>query len=203
MEQVRWDEHYAVSDMLCSGEPNVWVEELAESLPAGRLLDLAGGEGRNALWLASRGWDATIVDCSQSALDRATQCAEQLPRARGRVHVLRADVRKHVPPRQAYDLVLIAYLHLPRAERSAAVNLAVGAVAPGGHLMVVGHDIRNLTEGVGGPQDPELLFAPQDIVDHLAGRGLIIQEAQTRERPVQTDRGRRAALDAVVIASRP
>ena len=51
-----WDERYAVSDMLCSGHPNVWVKELAGELPVGRMLDQAGGEGRNALWLAQQGW---------------------------------------------------------------------------------------------------------------------------------------------------
>ncbi|MDO8732564.1 MAG: class I SAM-dependent methyltransferase [Actinomycetota bacterium] len=201
MITTSWDERYAVSDMLCSGQPNIWVKEYCEELPAGQLLDLAGGEGRNALWLAQQGWEATVVDCSQGALDRASHCAGEL-RISTSVRVVRADIRKYLPSHRAFDLVLIAYLHLAPAERNAVLALAVSAVAPGGRLMVIGHDKRNLAEGIGGPQDANLLFTPEEIVVQLEGLGLQIAHSQTRERLVETDQGARSAFDAVIIAAR-
>ena len=195
-----WDERYAVSDMLCSGHPNVWVKELAGELPAGRMLDQAGGEGRNALWLAQQGWEATIVDFSQCALDRAMHCAGELSVGK-RVHVHRADVRKYQPQSRDYDLVLIAYLHLPPAERQAAIARSADAVATGGRLLVIGHDRRNLEEGIGGPQDDDLLFTPKEVAEQLADLGFLIDQAQTRARLVDTDHGPRIAFDAVVLAT--
>ena len=201
MVTTSWDERYAVSDMLCSGRPNVWVQELCEDLPPGRMLDLAGGEGRNALWLAQRGWQATVVDSSQGALERAAASANELLVA-ARVQVVRADVRKYLPAGRGYELVLIAYLHLPQAERNTVLNLAVSAVAPGGRLIVIGHDERNLLEGIGGPQDLDLLFSPAELADRLRALGLTVQQARTHVRELDTDHGVETALDAVVIAVR-
>ncbi len=71
MDSSMWDERYSGSDLVWSATPNQWVEQVAAERPPGRVLDLAGGEGRNALWLADRGWKATVVDFSHVALDRA------------------------------------------------------------------------------------------------------------------------------------
>jgi len=71
VEAAEWDARYAERDLVWSAGPNVFVERYAADLPVGRALDVAGGEGRNALWLADRGWDATVADFSQVALDRA------------------------------------------------------------------------------------------------------------------------------------
>ncbi|MDP2012745.1 MAG: class I SAM-dependent methyltransferase [Actinomycetota bacterium] len=196
-----WDEPYAVSEMVCSGSPNTWVRHHCAELLPGRMLDLAGGEGRNALWLAQRGWQATVVDFSQSALDRASECSRDLQVADA-VEVVRADVRKYLPTGRAYDLVLIAYLPLPPGERNTVLNLAVSAVAPGGRLMLIGHDERNLVEGIGGPQDANLLSNPVQTATQLEALGLRVECAQTQPREVQTDDGARLAFDAVVIAAR-
>ena len=73
MDAEQWDQRYDQADLVWSAAPNRWVEEVTGSLSPGRVLDLAAGEGRNALWLAGRGWRATAVDFSRVALDRAGQ----------------------------------------------------------------------------------------------------------------------------------
>ncbi len=200
MATTAWDERYEVSSLLCSGKPNVWVQHYCEALPAGRLLDLAGGEGRNALWLAQRGWDVTVVDRSPCALDRARHCAGELALA-DRVHCIRADVRRHLPTGRGYDLVLIAYLQLPEAERDTVLNLAVSAVAPGGRLLWISHDESNVADGSGG-MDEGLLCGPDAIAERVRTLGLAIVEAQTRVRAVEVEHGVRTALDTVVLATR-
>ena len=75
MDAARWDERYAATDLLWSAEPNRFVAENLADLPPGRALDLAAGEGRNAIWLARRGWDVTAADFSQVALDRGRRIA--------------------------------------------------------------------------------------------------------------------------------
>ncbi|HSR26355.1 MAG TPA: class I SAM-dependent methyltransferase, partial [Candidatus Eisenbacteria bacterium] len=114
MDAGHWDERYAAKELVWSAEPNVFVAEATADLPAGRALDLAAGEGRNALWLAERGWRVTAVDFSQVALDRASALArERAIRPPGSFATLRADLLDYVPPAQAYDLVLVVYLQLP------------------------------------------------------------------------------------------
>src|ERR1700754_3536553 len=98
MDADAWDERYAATELVWSAGPNRFVEEECADLQPGRALDLAAGEGRNALWLAERGWSATAVDFSAVALDRARSLAGQrLGEHAGTVTLIRADVRDYVP----------------------------------------------------------------------------------------------------------
>jgi SAM-dependent methyltransferase len=161
-----WDERYAASELVWSVGPNQFVERELADLPPGRALDLAAGEGRNAIWLARRGWEVTAADFSQVALDKGRrQAGHDLP-----VRWVCADATTWDEP-AAYDLALIAYLQLPAAERRAAVRAAFHALRPGGTLLVVAHDSTNLTEGTGGPQDPAVLYTADDVLADLDGDG--------------------------------
>ncbi|HEY2042616.1 MAG TPA: class I SAM-dependent methyltransferase [Jatrophihabitans sp.] len=204
MDSDAWDARYAASELVWSADPNRWVAaELAELRP-GRALDLATGEGRNAIWLASRGWTVTAADFSKVALDKGRRIAESLDDEEGspsgRIHWLEADVFEHVPEPGGYDLVLICYLQVPAGPRRTVVRRAAEALAPGGVLLVIGHDSTNLTDGVGGPQYPEVLFTPDDIVADLAMSGTTIRidkaERVRREVPGEA----RPAIDALVRA---
>lgn len=204
MDREEWDARYEASELVWSAGPNVWVEEVAATLPPGRALDLAAGEGRNALWLAERGWTATAIDFSQVAVDRARALGEQrLGDDAYRFEAHQGDVLRMRPLRRTYDLVLLVYLHLTAPDRWLAIRTAAIAVAPGGLLLVVGHDTTNITDGHGGPQDPDVLFTPADIVDDLDGTGLGVERAERVVRPVETDSGTVDAIDALVVARRP
>ncbi|MEP6599680.1 MAG: class I SAM-dependent methyltransferase [Actinomycetota bacterium] len=197
MDASGWDARYAETDRVWSAEPNRWVAAELVGLPAGRALDLAAGEGRNALWLAERGWQVTAVDFSAVALEKGR--AEDLA---GRVQWVHADVLDLVLDAGSYDLVIAAYLHLVAAERRLVVGHAVRALAAGGVLFVVGHDTTNLTDGTGGPQHADVLFTPSDIVDDLTASGepVRIERADRVLRPV--DGAPRQAIDALVHATR-
>ncbi|MGR6319122.1 class I SAM-dependent methyltransferase [Micromonospora soli] len=200
MDSSAWDARYAsTSGLVWSAEPNRFVVESVTALPPGAALDLAAGEGRNAIWLAERGWRVTAVDFAPAAVERGRDLAGQ----RGVTVEWRvADVTAYRPVPGSYDLVLISYLHLPAADLAAVLDSARRALRPGGALVVVGHDLANLTGGTGGPQDPKILLTPETVVDGLAG--LHIQRAETARRPVPSaDGGTVDALDTVVVATRP
>jgi SAM-dependent methyltransferase len=200
MSTEMWDGRYAASDLVWSSTPNTWVEQLASGLRPGRALDLAGGEGRNALWLAERGWDATVVDFSGVALERAQALAAQrLGERVTQFHVEQADLLHYSPHLHEYDLVLVVYLQIPAEERWLVLRAAAAALAPGGRLIVVAHDSRNLEHGFGGPQDPSPLYSAQDIVDDLEVTDLVVERADTGTRAVTTDSGPHNALDAIVV----
>ena len=201
MDASDWDERYAGADLVWSAGPNVWVRELCSPLTPGRALDVAAGEGRNAIWLVEQGWTVTAADFSPVAVSRirdlaATRLDEDALR---RLEAVVADATQPAPG-TAYDLVLFSYLHLVREEWHRAVAAGVEAVAVGGRVLVVGHAQRNLTEGVGGPQDAAILLDPEDVLASVAGLPVAVELAQLRARDVEGEP--RPALDTVVLLRR-
>lgn len=213
MDPAAWDAKYAARELLWSEGPNRFLPLLAEGLAPGRALDLACGEGRNALWLAAQGWQATGVDFSPVALARSRRIAAERglgPAAAGglapgQVELLEADLLAYEPARGAYDLVIVFYLQLPAGEREPVWRRAAEAVTPGGTLIVVGHDSDNRALGTGGPKDPAVLYGPQEIAAAVGpeGAGLAVETAKCVSRPVPTEAGTRFAIDALVRATRP
>ena len=162
MDAKAWDERYAETELMWSVEPNQFVARECVDLAPGRALDLACGEGRNAIWLARRGWQVTATDFSAVALDKGRRLAGDLA-----LDWVVADATTWQPD-GTYDLTVLAYLQLPAAERRAAVRTAYAALAPGGTFLLVAHDSANLTEGVGGPQDGTVLMTAEDVLSDLA-----------------------------------
>ena len=192
-----WNARYAQKELLWTAQPNRLFAAEVEAIEPGRALDVACGEGRNAVWLAERGWQVTGIDFSDVALRKAAELA----RARGvEVEWVAADVLVHEPPPGAFDLVAVLYLQLPHDELARALRRAARAVAPGGALIVLGHDTRNLSDGYGGPRDASVLYTPADVVASLDD--LVVERAETVERTVTLDDGDAVALDAFVRAAR-
>ncbi len=192
-----WNARYAQKELLWTAQPNRLFAAEVEGIEPGRALDVACGEGRNAVWLAELDWQVTGIDFSDVALGTAAELA----RARGvEVEWVAADVLVHEPAPGAFDLVAVLYLQLPHDELARVLRRAARAVAPGGALIVLGHDTRNLTDGYGGPRDPSVLFTPADVVASLDD--LVVERAETVERTVTLDDGDAVALDAFVRAAR-
>jgi SAM-dependent methyltransferase len=196
MQREDWDRRYADADLLWSAEPNRFLVAEATSLAPGRALDLACGEGRNALWLAELGWSFTAVDFSSVAVAKGR---ERAARAGAEIDFVCADLLDYEPATSAFDLVLVLYLQLPADERSVVLSRATGAVAPGGTFLLIGHDLTNLTDGVGGPSDASVLHTPDEIVGDLPA--LEIEKAERVLRDVLDEE--RPAIDALVRARRP
>lgn len=195
-----WDDRYSTGDLVWSADANRFIVDVCTSLPVGRALDLAAGEGRNSIWLASLGWQVTAVDFSQVALDRGRRLAgDRGPEVSERITWVAADLAHYRPASHAFDLVVIAYLQVPAPLRHAAVVAAAAALAPGGRLVVVAHDRSNLVDGVGGPQDPDVLYGTADVAADLDGTGLTVTRSEQVRRPV----GDREAIDLLVTAERP
>ncbi len=191
MRAEDWDERYAEKQQW-SSEPNRLIADLLADLPPGDAVDLAAGEGRHALWLASRGWRATAVDFSGVGLDRG----RAQPGSDAVTWVV-ADVRTWSAPDASLDLVLVAYLHLPQDETLPLFTRAVDWLRPGGRLLVLGHDVENLTAGVGGPPDPEILHSVERLAPVAALLEVDRLEQIRRETPAGT------ALDTLLWGRRP
>lgn len=196
---ARWDERYAGREYLWDVAPNQFVERHLAGLPPGHAIDLAAGEGRNAVWLARQGWQVTAVDFSRVGLDKA----ERLATDHGvgdRVEVVLADALTWAPA-EPVDLVVIAYLQLRPDQVRTVLGHAATWLAPGGRVFVVAHDRSNVEHGHGGPSDPDDCYDLDQTLASLAG--LDVELAEVAERHVETDEGPRTALDTLVLARRP
>jgi SAM-dependent methyltransferase len=198
MDANDWNERYGAIELVWGVAPNRFVERELAPLAPGRALDLACGEGRNAIWLASRGWEVTAIDFADVAIAKGRRLAE----AEGvTIEWVVDDVTRCPLPSEAFDVVLVAYLQLAAPARDEVVRRAAGAVAPGGTFLLVAHDSRNLTDGHGGPQDPAVLYRADDVVRLLDGFDVV--HAGEVRRPVTTADGATVeAIDCLVRATR-
>lgn len=199
--QRSWDERHATRHPIEAPHPDPLLVHEAHRLAPGRALDVACGDGRNAVWLAERGWRVTGVDFSAVALVHARERAD-----RAGVHVdwQQHDVVDWAPPERAFDLVSVVYLQMPPEERRRALAHVAAAVAPGGRVVVVGHHRRNPEVGGHGPRDPHVLHDPDEIASELRDGartgegGLVVERAEAVE--TEDEGGRR--IDSLVVARR-
>jgi len=197
MDREDWNRRYREKEFVWSVTPNRFLVEEIGKLPPGQALDVAAGEGRNAIWLAERGWRVTAVDYSEAGLDKGKKLAE----SRGvEIDWILADVLEFRPEPGGFDLVVIMYLQIPWEEMRLVLHSAAGAVAPGGTFLLVGHDRTNLEHGHGGPRDPGVLYIPDDVSAELPGLRLV--EAARRLRRVEVPGGTAEAIDCLVRAER-
>lgn len=193
-----WNARYAASELVWGVDPNYFLAEAFSGVePRGRALDLACGEGRNAIWLAERGWNVTGVDFSGVAIERGRGLAARRDVS---VELIEGDVTEFKPEHEAYALLLVLYLQIPPVERRGVWALALDALAPGAELFLVGHARRNLEAGVGGPLDPEVLWDPDELRSELESLGVRVLESVCVTRPVAG--ADRDAIDTRVRAVR-
>ncbi len=193
-DRADWNARYAEKPLVWSVGPNQRFAREIASLSAGKALDVACGEGRNAIYLAEQGWDVTAIDFSDVAIDKGRRMAEE----RGvKVDWINADVTDASLPRGRFDLVAVLYLHTDSESRREWLRRAVAAVAPGGTFIYIGHDPSNIEYGVGGPQDAQVLPEKEEICVYL--EGFDIEFAGVTRRPVENDPGHSEQLDGVAL----
>ena len=203
MDSQAWDDRYRSTDSVWSPTPNEFVKEYLVSLPPGRMVDVAGGEGRHALWFAQRGWEAENLDFSPVAVSKSLQRASDLNLGDRFVgHVADADSTQDYLLAPA-NLVVIAYLQIPAPELAAAIRNAARQLVGGGVLFGVWHARENLSEGVGGPQDPHVLPTQEELRSAFSDANLVVSHAGLRRRSVQVGGETRDAVDVVVMARAP
>jgi SAM-dependent methyltransferase len=186
MDAAAWDERYAASELVWSAGPNQFVESELADLTPGRALDLACGEGRNARWLAERGWQVTALDWSSVAVEKGRQVNDDVDWQVG--NALTAPLPSRL------DLVVLAYFQVSAAERRTAVQRSFDSLATGGRLFVIAHDSTNIAEGTGGPQDPGVLYTAEDVLADLGHAPLDVVRAERVARTVDSG----TAWDALV-----
>ena len=203
--EADWDHRYG-GEQIWSGNPNgTLVDEVADLNP-GCALDVGAGEGGDAMWLAEHGWRVTAADISQRGLDRIAAAADDRNLA---IACLHGDANAHQPfETGGFDLVTAHYASIPRTPDGRGVANLLDAVAPGGTLLVVGHDLEPVRAPVdtnehSRPFDPEAYVRVADFAAALDGlTGWTVEVDETRARPPGAVASSHHARDVVLRARR-
>lgn len=177
-DPLRWDRRYAAEAYAFGTEPNEFLVEVAPLIPSGRVLCLAEGEGRNAVWLAGRGHEVTAVDASTVGIAKA----RALARARGvTIATVAADLSDYRIEPGSWAGIVAIFAHLPPALRRAVHRRAAAGLAPGGVFVLEAFTPAQMAYGTGGPSQTELLYRLADLRDDLAGLEIVIGRELERE----------------------
>lgn len=167
MSKQRWNEVFAAPEHKYGEAANLFLVSQGERFRAGqRVLCLGEGQGRNACWLAGLGLDVTAVDFSVVALQRARELADK----RGvRLAYVEADLEHYCIEPEHYDIVTAIFVHLPPEPRRRLHQQVLAGLRPGGWFIGEFFSPRQLAYHSGGPREPELLYAPEDLQADFAG----------------------------------
>jgi SAM-dependent methyltransferase len=202
-EPPAWDERYSGEGQIWSGDPNVQLVAEASDLTPGTALDLGCGEGSDVIWLARQGWRVTGADFSAAGLARAARLAEEAGVA-DRTDWWRVDAREFDAGGRSFDLVTSQYLHPPEGGMVDVVRRLAGAVAPGGHLLVVGHAPPPTAPSHLGPHEPNARHrAMLPAADLLPGLPDDFEPLVVEQRPHPHERnGEQIEIDDSVLLAR-
>jgi SAM-dependent methyltransferase len=162
-----WDERYAAPDYVYGTEPSDFLAEHWVTLPAGgEILCLADGEGRNGVFLATKGMHVTGVDSSTVGLEKARNLASE----RGvSLETVVADLGAWELGDARWDGIVSIWAHLPAPVRATLHPRIARALRPGGILLLEHYHPRQLGYGTGGPPDPSMMLTLDELATGFPG----------------------------------
>lgn len=156
-----WNERYSTNEFVFGYEPNEFFKEQILNFPAGKLLLLGEGEGRNAVFAAENGWDVHAVDWSESAQRKA------LAFARSKNVLFQytvADIVGFFPERNKYDVVAMIFFHLEPEIREIVHSRVIDSLVRGGKIIIEAYEKKQLGKTSGGPQQTDMLYSLEELV---------------------------------------
>jgi SAM-dependent methyltransferase len=201
MDKAFWDSKYSVDEYVYTKEVNRFVKESLSDLAPGKMIDLAGGEGRNTVFFAERGWQAENVDLSSVGLEKCQKLAAE-KNVSDLVFTTNASASDFESKLAPVDLGLVAYLQIPQADLAVAITHLVERIKPGGVFFGVWHALENLKDGFGGPQNPEVLPSESSMKTLLSLLPLEITFVTNRDGQVQTKEGLKPSITLTAIATK-
>ena len=201
MDKAFWDSKYSVDEYVYTKDVNRFVKEHLSDLAPGKMIDLAGGEGRNAVFFAEKGWQAENIDLSPVGLVKCEKLAKERE-VQELVLTTNASALDFESKLAPVDLGVIAYLQIPQTELAIAIKRLIENIKPGGVFFGVWHALENLNDGFGGPQNPEVLPSESSMKALLSSLPLEIQFVTNRDGQVQTKEGLKPSITLTAMATR-
>lgn len=196
---ITWDERYGQTDFYYGTSPNDFLAATFTRIPGERVLCLAEGEGRNAVFLAGHGYQVTAVDSSAVGLQKARRLAETV---HVRIETICSDLAEYAIEAEQWDGIVSCYCHLPSILRRSLNRQIVTGLKPGGVLILEGFSTAQLDYGTGGPPSSDMLFVLEELQNELEGLDFI--HAVMIERDVREGRGHTGLASVVqILAVKP
>ncbi len=173
-----WDKRYNKEDYVYGTEPNDFLMSQLDQLPSGRVLCLAEGEGRNAVWLAEQGLDVTAVDSSEVGLRKARKLAEKKSVA---ITTLQTDLKDFEIGHAHWDLIVSIFAHLPSELRKKVHNACIAGLRSGGMMLLEAYTPRQLEYKTGGPPSADMMMDSQLLQNELNGLEFVYLQECIRE----------------------
>ena len=192
-----WNERYRETGFTYGTAPNEFLVSVADKIPQGKILSLAEGEGRNAVFLASLGYQVTGVDGSEVGLSKAVQLATERGVA---ITTLPADLSSFEIEPEQWNGIIACFCHLPSAIRIPLHQAAVRGLKPGGVFVLEAFSKEQLSYGTGGPASLDMLMSLEGLKQELAG--LDLDHAVRIEREVHEGRGHTGLASVVQVLGR-
>ena len=199
MDKAFWDSKYSVDEYVYTKDVNRFVKESCSDFAPGKMIDLAGGEGRNTVFFAEKGWQAENIDLSPVGLVKCEKLAKERDVLEN-VFATNASALDFVSKLAPVDLGLCAYLQIPQDQLTVAITRLVDNIKPGGVFFGVWHALENLKDGFGGPQNPEVLPSEASMTALLSSLPLEIKFVTNRDGQVQTKEGLKPSITLTAMA---
>jgi len=155
-----WEQRYREEGYAYGEMPNVFFKRVIDQLDSGKVLLPAEGEGRNAVYAATRGWDVDAYDYSEKAIENARDFATEHGVSINYQHSSHSDLDQY---EQHYDAIALVYAHVPNEIRQAFHRQLLGLLKPGGSFILEAFNTRQLGNASGGPPDINMLYEVADI----------------------------------------
>lgn len=173
-----WDQRYSSEEYAYGVLPNDFLVEKFDQLPFGKVLCLAEGEGRNAVWLAEQGLEVTAVDSSKVGLKKTRKLADERGVA---ITTLHADLADFEIGSNQWDSIVSIFCHLPMDTRKMVHQRCVEGLRSGGMMLLEAYTPDQLEYKTGGPPSTEMMMDSQILKEELTGLDFITMEEKVRE----------------------
>jgi SAM-dependent methyltransferase len=178
MDRQLWDERYAKPGFVYGTKPNDFLASVAEQIPTGPVLSLGEGEGRNAIFLASLGYDVTAIDQSEVGLEKLQQRADELGY---RIQTQQADLDNYQIDEGVWAGIVSIFCHLPPLIRVPLYDAVKRGLRPGGVFILEAYTPGQCGRGTGGPPSPEMMTSLDNLTSELAGLEFLYARELERE----------------------
>jgi len=176
MSKEFWDQRFSEQEYVYGKEPNLFYKEQIDRLPKGKILLPGDGEGRNSVYAASIGWDADALDFSTSARIKAHQLANE---KNVKINYSLSNFMQYSYPENYYDAVGLVFIHLTKAERKFVFSSCVRSLKKNGRIILEAFNKNQLGNSSGGPQDVQLLYSKEELIESFASLDIKLLEYQS------------------------
>ena len=165
-----WDERYSAEKYIYGTNPNAWFANKLDELKPGKILLPAEGEGRNAVYAATKGWIVTAFDQSVEGKKKALKLAvEKGVEIEYNIH----DLTQFEDKKEHFDAIALIFVHMPAEIRTTVHQNLLKSLKPGGHLILEAFTTSQLKNNSGGPRSEHLLYECEQIKQDFISLELI------------------------------